>query len=233
MLHIFYGNNTVGVRNRAHGFADSLLGTGVGFSRIDADSYEASVLRDALSAVSLFGEKVLYVLDTPGASEVFAQEVLSLLEEFHTSVHDFVVIEGTLLPPAKKTYAKYADTFEETTGEKKEAFNVFVLSDSLARKDKKSLWLGLCEARRRGLSPEEIIGTLWWQLKTLRLAAFTRNAAEAGMKDFPYNKAKRSLSLFKEGELQHLAQTLLAAYHEGHQGETDIDLSLERWVLTV
>jgi hypothetical protein len=53
------------------------------------------------------------------------------------------------------------------------------------------------------------------------------------MKDFPYNKAKRSLRNFKEGELEKLSQTLLAVYHDGHGGKRDIDLALEKWTLTI
>jgi hypothetical protein len=145
----------------------------------------------------------------------------------------FVVIEGTLLAGQKKEFAKYADSLEEIREDKERPFNVFALADSLSRKDKKSLWLGLCDAKQAGLSSEEIIGTLWWQLKTLRLASRTKNAEQAGMKDFPYNKAKRSLSYFKEGDLERLSQSLLAVYHQGHQGETQIDLALEKWTLSI
>jgi len=101
----------------------------------------------------------------------------------------------------------------------------------LANKDKKSLWLLFCEAKRNGLSGEEIIGTLWWQLKSLRLAAMTNSASEAGMKDFTYNKAKRALRNFRDGELETLSHSLLLAYHDGHGGIRDIDYALEEWVL--
>jgi hypothetical protein len=82
-----------------------------------------------------------------------------------------------------------------------------------------------------GLSAEEIIGTLWWQLKTLRLAMLTKSAEEAGVKDFPYNKAKRALKNFKDGEIETLSLRLLNLYHDGHAGKCDIDLALEEWVL--
>ena len=91
----------------------------------------------------------------------------------------------------------------------------------------------LQEAKAAGQSAEEIIGVLWWQLKTLRLAAITNLASEAGLKDFPYNKAKRSLSHFKEGELGTLSLSLLSLYHEGPAGIVDIDEALEQWLLRV
>ena len=88
-------------------------------------------------------------------------------------------------------------------------------------------------ARQAGVSAEEVIGILWWQLKTLRLAAVTKSAPEAGMKDFPYNKAKRALGNFSDGELETLSHSVLRVYHDGHAGKTDIDFALEQFVLSL
>ena len=233
MIHVFYGNDTVGVRTKAYAFLAPFEEQGVRIVRIDADSFQEGVIRDAVGAVSLFGDQTAYVLDTPSSAAVFGQEVEALLQALSESPNLFVVIEGTLLAGPKKTWGKHAASMTEFSADKGRTFNVFALADSLSRKDKKTLWLGLCEAKQAGLSAEEIIGTLWWQLKTLRLAAITKNAQEAGMKDFPYNKAKRSLSYFKEGEIDHLSHTLLSVYHDGHVGVVDIDLALEQWALTL
>ncbi|MEZ4200484.1 MAG: hypothetical protein R3B69_02735 [Candidatus Paceibacterota bacterium] len=74
---------------------------------------------------------------------------------------------------------------------------------------------------------------LWWQLKTLRLAQQTNSASEAGMKEFPYQKATRALTNFTDGELTQLSHSLLTLQHESRLGNTDLDQALERWVLTV
>ncbi len=59
----------------------------------------------------------------------------------------------------------------------------------------------------------------------------TDSAEVAGMKDYPYQKAQRSLSAFKPGELETLSHSLLRVYHDGHGGVRDIDAALELWVL--
>ncbi len=233
MLHVFFGNNTIAVRNKAYAFAMPFEKDDVKLVRIDADVYQPGVVIDSVGAVSLFGEKALYLIDSPSVVSEFRDEVDGLLSALHESSNTFVVIESTLLAAPKKLYSKHADSIEEITADKATPFNVFALAESLSRKDKKTLWLGLSDAKNAGLGAEEIIGTLWWQLKTLRLASLTRSAAEAGMKDFPYTKAKRSLSSFKEGEIEGLSASLLKLYHEGHMGETDIDLALEKWTLTI
>lgn len=233
MLQVFFGNNTIAVRTKAQECARIFETKGMSLSHIDADTFLQGALAEAAGASSLFGEKTVYVLDMPSSDAAFAAEVENLLPELQASAHVFVVIEGPLLAAQKKQFQKYAESSEELSQSKERAFNVFALADSLSRRDKKTLWLGLCEAKAAGLSAEEIIGTLWWQLKTLRLASLTDTAAQADMKDFPYNKAKRSLAHFKDGDLERLSQSLLALYHQGHQGETDIDLALEQWTLTI
>jgi DNA polymerase III delta subunit len=233
MLHVYFGNDTISVRKKAFAFISICEEEGFELERIEAESYQSGQCVNIAGSLSLFGEKTVYLLDTPSSNALFLEELESALPLFKESSDRFVVIEGTLLAPAKKMYGKYAEKLEETVGEKAERFNAFSLADSLALKDKKTLWLGLQEANREGLSSEEIIGTLWWQLKTLRLAGVTTTATQAGMKDFPYNKAKRSLRNFKEGELEKLSETLLSVYHDGHAGKRDIDLALEKWTLTI
>jgi hypothetical protein len=63
------------------------------------------------------------------------------------------------------------------------------------------------------------------------LVALTKSADEAGIKSYPYDKAKRALTLFKPKELENMSTNLLRVYHEGHGGVRDIDEGLEEWVL--
>lgn len=233
MLRVFCGNDTVAVRQAAFTVVSELEGKGATATTIDSDSYSPGCLIDAVGATSLFGGEELYVLDTPSSHKDFAAETKEQLEAMAESSNHFVVIEGALLAADKKPYQKHADSFEEIKKVAGERFNAFAMADALARKDKKLLWLLLQEAKQNGLSEEEIIGTLWWQLKSMRLAAVTKTASEAGMKDFPYNKAKRSLVKFADGELETTSYSLLSVYHDGHAGRRDLDLALEHWVLTL
>lgn len=233
MLHIFYGNGAIAVRQKAFICTAAYEAQGMKLERIDADKFVPGVCTDIANAMSLFGEKTVYLIDTPSTDTVFYEEVIDSLEMFKESESVFVVVESTLLAPAKKKFAKYADSIEEIATHTEARFNAFAMADSLSLKDKKTLWLQLQDAKASGLSAEEIIGTLWWQLKSMRLAKMTRSAEEAGMKDFPYNKSKRAVGNFKEGELESLSRSLLTIYHDGHLGKKDIDLALEKWTLSI
>jgi DNA polymerase III delta subunit len=233
MLHLYYGNDTITVRQKAHDFTSEQEKVGFKIERIDGENYIEGVFTNVAGATSLFGEKTLYIIDTPSQKTEIYDDVMQQLELLAQSENLFVVIEEALLAPEKKKFAKHAAVVEEYKKASAERFNVFGMADSLSSKNKKMLWMQLQEARAAGLSAEEIIGTLWWQLKTLRVASCTASASEAGMKDYPYNKAKRALATFKPGELELISKRLLTVYHDGHLGVSDIDLALERFVLTL
>ena len=233
MLKVFFGTDEIATRAQAQAYINKAADAGATVERVSAENFASGLLEDLAEANSLFGGEQVIVLDTPSQSTDFNETVMEKLSLWEESAHTFVVIEAGLLAPAKKKYTKHAVSLDEFTAEKAERFNTFAMADALAKKDKKQLWFLLQEAKAAGQSAEEIIGILWWQLKSLRLAASTTSAKEAGMKDFPYNKARRSLSNFKDGELGMLSRDLLALYHDGHAGTRDIDIALERWLLTL
>ena len=233
MLRVYFGNDIVKVREAALSFVDGELEKGISLETIDADNYESGVFADAAGGVSLFGGEAIYLIDTPSSHKEMYEEVIDKLEIFAASDHVFVVIEGALLAAEKKKFAKYADSLEEFKAAAGQRFNTFSLADALARKDKKTLWLLLHEARLSGIALEEIIGVLWWQLKTLRLTTLAKSASEAGLKPFPYQKAKRSLGKFKDDELENLSLSLLTLQHDSRLGLAELDVALERWVLRI
>lgn len=233
MLRVFYGTDTIKVRQQALSYLESLKERGVALNIIDAGSYEPGMVKNAAAAVSLFGGLQAYLVDTPSEKADLEAEVIDNLKSLAASIDEFIVIEGALLAAEKKVYEKHADKMEEYKGEGKERFNTFALADALAKRDKKLLWVLWQQAIRNGIAPEELVGILWWQLKTLRLAAITPSATVAGLKDFPYRKAKSALVKFKPGELETLSRSLLSHTHESRIGREDLLISLERWILRV
>ncbi len=232
MLYVFYGSGEGAVREAAYAKLGELRAEvpDLNVIKLDPDEYETGLLMSAGSTVSLFGAPQAYLLDTPSLQSEYWDELCELAELLAISKHHFIVIEGTLLAPQKKALMS-ASLMTEYKGEGVERFDAFKMANALSEKDKRTLWIYLQEAVAAGLSAEEIIGVLWWQLKTMRLALATKSAAEAGVKDFPYNKAKRALGNFKPGEVEALSRSLLKLYHDGHAGKTDINLALEEWVL--
>jgi DNA polymerase III delta subunit len=233
MYVVFFGTDRRGVHDAMAAYSDLHVSADATVTTIDAADYQSGQVADALGATSLFGGAQWFILDTPSNNADFNDEVHATLGELASSSNTFLILEGPLLAVPKKAYGKHATEMTERTAEKIERFNSFALAEALATKDKRRLWVLLQEARLNGSRDEEIIGMLWWQLKALRLAKNTTSAEEAGMKEFPYSKAKRALAVFAPGEVERLAQDLLALYHDGHAGVREMDVALEQWVLQV
>jgi DNA polymerase III delta subunit len=230
MVHLIFGNDMGAVRKAALSYLDKV---GVNApERVDENSYEPGRVSEAASAHSLFGERLAYVFEYPSSNDEYFKEVTEAAAAIKDSAHVYLIIEGPLLAAQKKAYGAI-DSVEECTSVKGPEFNVFALAEAVAVRDKKAAWVLLEAARQHGLSAEEITGTLWWQLKTLLLAMKTTDATEAGIKDYPYKKAKRALKHHTEDSLLKTSETLLAVYHDGHRGKVSIDEALESWILSL
>lgn len=229
MLQVYFGTDTDAVRQAA--WAAARAASTEAPDVLSSDGYEAGQLGALVGGASLFGATRVIIIDTP--TEQLATDLPPLLDAMAAGVDTYIIIEGPLLAAAKKGYAKHTSELHESKAVAAERFNTFALADALASRNKKQLWLLLQQATAAGIAAEEIIGVLWWQLKSLRLAALTSSATEAGMKDFPYNKAKRALATLPPVAAERLSHELLTIYHAGHAGKTDLSLALEQWVLTL
>lgn len=232
MLYVFSGNDVVAVRAKAHAHIAKLEAGGSSARRIEAEDYATGALLSFAESVSLFGAPEIIILDTLSDVAGALEDVVAHAEILSRSANTFVILEKKILGISAKELQKHAKEYVVCDSVETK-FNIFSLTDALAQKDKKSLWLLFLRAKEAGFVAEEIIGTLSWQLKSLRVARLCKTAEEAGMKDFTFQKAKRANAKFSTQELQSLSLSLVTLYHEGHAGITDIDLALEKWVLSI
>ncbi|MBI2674042.1 MAG: hypothetical protein HYX23_02045 [Candidatus Zambryskibacteria bacterium] len=112
-------------------------------------------------------------------------------------------------------------------------FNVFTFTDAVGSRQKKQAWILFRKALSCGVSAEEIFYKLVWQIKIMLLAAKTKNAGEADMKTFPYNKAKNFLKNFKLGELESLSERLVAGYCLVRRGGGEMETLVEKTLLNL
>ncbi len=230
MLHVFYGTDIETVRHKALAM---LKETGSTVEKIEAGSYAVGLLPSLLGATPLFGGASAYLLDNPGENEEFIEECLSLAKDMASSSTQFVIIEKSVLAASKKKFEGAGAVVDEYKKAAASEFNAFSMADALAAKDKRTLWLLLQKAKAEGMVSEEIIGTLWWQLKTMRLAALADKADEVGLKDYPFKKAKGALVKFSLSEVERASRDLLRISHESRRGLMDLELGLEAWVLSL
>ncbi len=229
MIHLFAGTDQV--RNRTEAYA-LLHAAGVPVEVVDAEVYQPGQMIDVVRSRSLFSDQAGYLIDRPSLEEAFFAETRDLLAEMADSPDMFVIVEGKLTAALKKTYTPFAASVTEHDEKAEAGFPMFAAADALLNRDKRTLWKLVTEGLLSGASAEEIIGILWWQLKTLRVVAKSASPEAAGVKPFVYDKSKRALSRFPGDDLERLSLSLLTAYHDG-RNDRPIELALEAWVLSV
>lgn len=231
MLQVFFGNDTIRVRQEALRVVEKFREEGLAMEFITPEDYQRGSLSKAVADVSLFGSRWVYLIDNPSLEVDMEEELMAVLPSIAESQNVFIIVEGPLFADRKKAFAKYTTQLEEYKRTAGKTFNSFLLADAFLKRDKKGLWLLFHEAKLSGALLEELVGVIWWQIKVARLAQLTGSADEAGIKEYPYSKAKRSLNKFKVGELEELSLSFITLVHESRLGLRDLDFELERWIL--
>lgn len=233
MLKIYCGNDSVGLRQAALEQMEEAREKGFGSDYIDRADHEVGQLTYLAHHQALFGGATAYLLDGFGADADSRQEMETVAPALAASNNMFLLLLGPQKAEEKKFWKKYAGEIREFKTESAGRFNTFTLGDALAARDRKKLWLAFAEGRMSGISAEEMAGVLWWQIKTMLLAAKTKTALEADAKDYPYDKAKRALTRFAHHEVERTALSLLETIQKSRLGGLDLELALERWILRV
>lgn len=235
MLYLFHGTDTKKTHDKAFGLAQSLLSKKPDASlfTLGKDEWSKERLAELLQSRGLFmGNYIVFIDSRSFVAEDF--EIATLfLGEMKESPHVFIVLSLKLDKKILGEFEKQAHKVVEHSIVAEEEKRDFRMTDSLGSRDKKSLWVLYQEALRIGKEPEEIHGLLFWQVKNMLLALNSKTAEEAGMKPYPFTKAKQSLKYYSPEELHNLSFCLVDAYHTARLGRGDLETALERVILEI
>lgn len=201
-------------------------------TKLDREQILAGKIAEFVGSQSLFATKYIVTLSRVLEDDEISEIVLDFLKDIHASENVFIWAEEKVDAKTLKKIEKVSDRIQhfEISKTTESKMNIFDLANAFAERDKKRAWLLYVEALQQ-FSPEEIYGTLWWQVKTMLLAHVTKTAAEAGMKDFPYSKAKGFLRKYSPLEVTDLARNLIATYHKSRLDGESLELNLEKLIL--
>lgn len=237
MLFVFYGDHTDELRRKTSTLIAGLLKKKPDAAHvvITDENFNPAHLDDFLFGQALFGGSYVVEFANVFSQDGATEAIVERLADMAASANILVVREGPLPAPVKKKLEKHATQIVEVSRPQKpikaERFNPFVIGDAIYNRSRKDAWIGLMEAKMAGLKDEEIAGSLWFSVKALLSAKNARTPEEVGLSAFPFQKAKRALAKFSEGEIEKMADELIALYHDAHRGEAPMELALERWVL--
>lgn len=240
MLYFFCGTDTDTARSKMNAVLEALVAKKPDASviRVRADAFDPGMLPAYIGGQGLFESKQIVVLDHVCADAEIKHAVLEARKEMAASPNLFFVLEGNLDKATAEKFKRAAEKFEisgELGRTKKEppSFNTFALSDALGARDRKGLWVLLQEGKRHHVSDEEMHGVLFWQAKSMLLAAQAHSTESSGLNPFVFRKAKGFLENYAVDELQHMLRQLTALPHEARRGRFELASALERFVLSI
>lgn len=166
-----------------------------------------------ISNIGLFEEFSVVALEN-----VITEGLVNLLEEdfilLKNSPTLFIFFEDEMLASDLKKYSKYAEKVEKkgkVNKETKPKDNNFRIVDAFVKKNKIETWILYLKAIDSGVSPEAILGMFFWKIKMMILD---------------------NSKTFSKEELKDFAKKLVNLYHKSHQGESDLVIGLEQFILS-
>jgi len=206
--------------------------------RFDSENFSPSSVLTEICGGGLFALPNLIILDRISLHE----EGKDFYKEHHESIagsmHTIVVREDKIDKPTVVKLEKSGITphyFELQEKKAREEFTIFDVAMAFGARDKKRLWVAFDTAKRKGSLAEEIHGTIFWAVKTMLITALVtpKEAGEIGVKEYSYRTYKAFTKNYSITELRQILSDLKEMYHEGHEGGRDLEVLLERYILSV
>lgn len=235
MIYLIYGTDTHKARQKLHELLDiaKKKRPDAELFKITSENWSDSQFEELLVAQGLFQPKYTVVLDNVFEKKDFKAFVVERLKEMAESEQIFLILEGNVDAATLKKIEKNAKQVQEFA--KKEAkrpdFNIFSITDGLLNKDKRELWVSYLSAIYKGSAPEEIHGIFFWQVKNMILASRAGSQVETGLSPYVYKNALTGGRKYKLDELLTMSSDLVEMTHKVRQGEGELGIMLEKWVL--
>ena len=238
MLYFLYGSDTDKARGKARELLETLQKKKPDalVFRIEPEKWNEVHLEELIGGQGLFEKKLLVFADRLFENEEAKEVVEKNLEEIGKSDNIFIFLEEKVAKALLLNITEVAEKVqpcEKVKGKEGPEFNIFSLTDAFGRRDKKKLWVLYQKALQTDAVPEEIHGILFWQLKSMLVAATATSASSAGLAPFVFTKAKNFLKNYTGDELKKLSSTFVKLYHDSHRGIHDFEIALERFILSL
>lgn len=243
MLYVFHGTAPETV-TKATTLVSSLRTKrpDAAYERIEADTWSQGTIQGHLGGQGLFSSKYIIFLDRVTENMEAKEQLVDLIPAMAESDNIFIVHESKLTAELKKLFEKHAEKMVEVEekpkgaswGSKKtEDFNIFALADAVGERNAFKAWSIYRQAVDAGHEPESIIGTLFWQVKSMKVAATAKTATEAGVSPFVFSKAKKAAGNYAPEQIDVFMSKLITIYHDAHRGLCDPELAIERAMLSL
>src|SRR5690606_3381830 len=108
----------------------------------------------------------------------------------------------------------------------------FAVSNAFLTRDRRKIWLSLKQAQKDNLDVDQLLGVLWWQIKSIFIAQSSADPKSAGLNPFVYRQSA-GCPWDTEALEYEAARLLLAQKNARETGGLDLWLELEAWALSI
>jgi len=241
MIYLIYGTDETKSRVKYDSLIASLQAKNPEASlfRLTSDNFKINDFEELTRGQGLFYQKFIVGCDNL-FSRIDKPELIDELKNFivtaSTSDNVFIFLEneleGEILEKIKKLATK-AQEINKTVFSEKIGFNIFSITDAFSARNKERAWALYEEALLTGISAEEILWKLIWQVNNLLLVKNTKDATKLKMKPYPLTKAKNAAKSFTNEELKKLSAGLVDLYHNNFLGTDEFEFGLEKILLSI
>lgn len=234
MLYAIYGTDTHKTRKKLHELLDSVVSKKPDSEvfKITTENFSESSLDEFTASQGLFEKKYIVVLDNLFEKKDVKDFVVDKVLDMSKSENLFLMIDIKIDASSLKKIEKSAEkVFNFDKKEEKENFNIFSITNGLLERNKKKFWTSYVQFIKDGIPPEEIHGIFFWQVKNMIIASKTDSLKESNLSPFAYKNALSGAKKYKPEELSLMSESLVTMTHKVRQGEGDLGVMLERWVL--
>ena len=236
MLYLFYGTDRNKALEKALGIIDKKLAEkkDAMVFKVEPDKLTGDLLAELTGSQGLFEQKYIVHLKDVMSDEAGRDAVFKFIKDIKESENVFIWTDGAILKKDLTRIEKHADKMWEHVAKEKveQKENIFGIANYLQARDKKNLWIEYQKLRAH-FAPEEIHGTLFWAFKNIALVAASKDAAASGLKPFVYSNTKKALGKYSPEEIKDRLWSLTKILGDSRRGEGELDVLLEKWVLSL
>ncbi len=236
MIYFLNGTDTHKSRKKMHEILQTLSAKRANSEvfKITTENWTEAQFDELLLSQGLFEQKYIVVLDFLFGDKVVKEYVLDRLDKMQKAEHWFILLDGKVDATSEKKIEKFSykgQVFDQAE-KKKESPIIFSITDKLTERNKKSLWISFVDLINQGIPAEEIHGVFFWAIKNMIIASRVNSQKDSGLAPFSYNKALSGSRNYKSEELKAMSSDLVSMTHKVRQGLGDLDIMLEKWILT-
>jgi len=244
MLYLYYGENDIENIKKARAFVKKIIGKkpDTHVFILDTDAFSQGEWEEKIVGQGLFEKEFVVYGNKVCEDETCKVFLAERIKDIKESKNIFILVERNLESKTRILFEKHSEEVfyndEKKVKEDQPQYNLFALTDALGEKDRKKLWVLLQRAYISGASAEEIHSLFFWQIKNILIAKElglpgAQKAESIGIKQYPFRKALTFSKNFSEEELKNLLGKLVHISQESISGGTELELGLEKVVLSV